>query len=92
MLRWECFAEATLEQGIDDHVCAAEGWSHGGGVQVAARACNGLWLLAWHNFGWLALSSSPRLWWWCNVVLGAFVCLVFVYTSTGYVQMLPILI
>jgi hypothetical protein len=28
-----------------------EGWSHGGGVQVAARACSGLWLLAWHNIG-----------------------------------------
>jgi hypothetical protein len=25
--------------------------AQGGGVQVAAGACSGLWLVAWHNVG-----------------------------------------
>jgi hypothetical protein len=47
--------------------------------QLATRACSGIQLLVWRIIGdddatrWPTFSSSPR-WWWCSVVLCAFVC------------------
>jgi hypothetical protein len=45
------FANAPLEQGIDNCVCVLRMFSHGEGVRGVAQACSGPRLLVWHNVG-----------------------------------------